>query len=62
MARLVKHEEKGPMEIKVGSESKWLCKCGLSATQPYCNGSHKRTADEQDGRIYIYQGEKRVEV
>jgi CDGSH-type Zn-finger protein len=30
MARLVKKEAKGPYEIKCGTESTWICMCGLS--------------------------------
>ncbi len=33
MARLVRKEDRGPMEFKVGNESKWLCMCGLSNNQ-----------------------------
>jgi len=62
MARLVKHEDKGPTEVKVGGESKWLCRCGLSATQPYCNGTHKTTQDEEAGKLYAYKDGKRVEI
>ena len=42
------------MEVKVGNESKWICMCGLSNNQPFCDGSHKKTADEQAGKIYRY--------
>jgi CDGSH-type Zn-finger protein len=54
MARLVKKDVTGPMEIKVGNESKWICMCGLSNTQPFCDGSHKKTAGEASGKVYIY--------
>jgi hypothetical protein len=33
MTRLVRKEDKGPVEVKVGSESKWICMCGLSSNQ-----------------------------
>ncbi|HYY50289.1 MAG TPA: hypothetical protein VE643_05400 [Nitrososphaeraceae archaeon] len=33
MARLVRKEDRGPMEVKVGNESKWICMCGLSNNQ-----------------------------
>ena len=31
MARFVRKEDKGPMEVKVGNESRWICMCGLRA-------------------------------
>lgn len=54
MARLVKKEANAPMPVKVGSETKWICMCGLSANQPFCDGTHKKTAGEEDGKIYVY--------
>lgn len=42
------------MEVKVGNESKWICMCGLSKNQPFCDGSHKKTADEEQGKVYKY--------
>jgi CDGSH iron-sulfur domain-containing protein 3 len=62
MARLVKKEDKFPFEIKVGEESMWMCMCGLSNNQPFCDDSHKIVADE-DNRTYAYDKErKRTEV
>jgi CDGSH-type Zn-finger protein len=62
MARIVKHEGKGPLEVKVGQESKWICMCGLSKNMPFCDGSHKICKDEEEGKIYKYVNGKRIEV
>ncbi|MFZ0329224.1 MAG: CDGSH iron-sulfur domain-containing protein [Nitrososphaeraceae archaeon] len=63
LARLVKKEYKGPLEIKVGTNSMWICMCGLSSNQPFCDESHKKTADEEDNKTYAYEREgDRIEV
>ena len=62
MTRIVKHEEKVPMEVKVGGESKWICMCGLSKNKTFCDGSHKMCSDEDAGKIYKYKNGKRTEL
>ena len=54
MARIIKNENKGPLEIKPSSKSIWICMCGLSKNQPFCDGSHKKTQDEKEGTVYKY--------
>ena len=54
MVRYVIKEGKGPMEVKVGNDSKWICMCGLSQNQPFCDGAHKKTLNEEDGKVYKY--------
>jgi CDGSH iron-sulfur domain-containing protein 3 len=54
MTRIVKRSEKAPLEIKIGGESKWICRCGLSKNEVYCDGSHKKTVDEEEGNVYTY--------
>ena len=55
MVRLVRKEAIGRMEIKVGSESRWICMCGLGNNQPFCDGSHKKTAGEEPTKVYMYK-------
>ncbi len=42
MARLIRKEDRGPMEVKVGNASKWICMCGLSNNQPSAMAHIKR--------------------
>ena len=62
MARIVVKTEKIPQEVKLGDKSVWICKCGLSATQPFCNGNHMKTLDEPEGKMFRYENGKRIEV
>lgn len=57
MTRMVSHEAKDPMELKPSEKSVWICRCGLSKNQPFCDGSHKKTLDEKDGKTYHYHSD-----
>ena len=52
--RKVLRSDKQPLEIKPQEKSVWICMCGLSKNQPYCDGSHKKITAEEDGKTYEY--------
>jgi CDGSH iron-sulfur domain-containing protein 3 len=63
MARLVEHERNKPYEIAEGTELPlYICACGLSKNKPFCDGSHKRTRDEEGSALYCYDDSGRIKV
>jgi CDGSH-type Zn-finger protein len=63
MARLIRHDLNHPYEVPEGTELPlYICGCGLSKNKPFCDGSHKKTRDEEAGDTYIYDDAGRVRV
>lgn len=65
MARLIRHDRQRPYLIRqedVDSFPVAVCACGLSATKPFCDGSHKLTTGEAEDAVYVYDQDQRVPI
>lgn len=52
-----------PFEVKPQVKSVHICMCGLSKNQPFCDGSHMKTNNEDEKKVYVYSdSESRKEV
>lgn len=54
MSRCVVKTAKKPHEVKPQKNPVFICMCGLSKNQPFCDSSHLKTQDEKEGVIYTY--------
>lgn len=50
MPRLVKKTAHSPHQVG----DKFICMCGLSKNQPFCDSSHKKTLNEDEKKLYWY--------
>ena len=54
MSRLVKRFRNEPYPVSIGGETRFICGCGLSTTQPFCDGTHKIATSESEGLLHWY--------
>jgi len=54
MARVILFNRNRPYLIQVGGQNVAICACGLSKNKPYCDGTHKITRDEEEGKLFAY--------
>lgn len=58
MARLIRCTRDEPYRIDPQDKPVFICMCGLTQDQPFCDGSHKACKSEQSGKLYVYNKER----
>jgi len=64
MSRLILNTKQGPTKISVSDKDIYIYRCGLSDDKDgLCDGSHKKTLDEDEDQIYCYdENDKKTKV
>lgn len=57
MPRLIQHNAHGPKQVGKPKDNLWICQCGLSKKQPFCDGSHKASLAEAADKLYRYDAQ-----
>lgn len=61
MTRLVNHVRKTPYKVEKDGVSMWICGCGLTTNEPFCNGAHKKIQEEPNGTFFYDLDMNRIE-
>lgn len=65
VSRIVELHDRQPLLLKKAEMERnvvAICRCGLSAAWPFCDGSHSQTTDEQPGELAAYTRNDRGEL